>query len=150
MSTLRIACLLAAILSPVPASADAAADEASLRHLKQVDWPRAYHTQDVALLGRILASEFQMVDGDGRWTTRADELAWVAANASAPETFRYEIRRLEIFGGDTAIVAGSGHMQGRDERGVWRTTWQSSNLLIKRDGRWQAIASHVSGVKTER
>jgi hypothetical protein len=39
-----------------------------------VEWPRAYREQDVALLDRILADEFQMIDADGNWSTKAEEI----------------------------------------------------------------------------
>jgi len=45
------------------------------------------------------------------------------------------------------IDAGEGTTRGRDEDGPYLTTCQSSSVLIKRDGRRKAVASHVSGVK---
>jgi ketosteroid isomerase-like protein len=56
-------------------------------------------------------------------------------------------RRLEIFENGTAVVSGTGRMEGEDENGPYKITYQSSNVLIKRQGQWKAIASHVSGVK---
>jgi hypothetical protein len=67
--------LLAAVAA---ASAGAAREseshEAPLRHLKEVLWLKAYAEQDQELLDAILADEFQMVDADGNWTTKAAEL----------------------------------------------------------------------------
>ena len=129
------------------ASAGSPADEAALRELKEVLWPKAYFNQDTKLLDQILAPEFQMVDGDGNWSTKADELVWLARNKPGYDSLVYSIRRLDIFENGTAIAAGTGTIRGSDEKGPYVAEYQSTNVLIKRDGRWQAIASHVSGYK---
>lgn len=135
----------AAVAMTVPVLA--ADDEATLRHLKEVLWPKAYAEQDVALLESILAEEFQMVDADGIWSTRADEIEWVRNNAPSYESLVFEVKRLDVFENGTAIVAGEGTVKGRGENGPTVTKYQSTNVLIKRDGRWRAIASHVSGIR---
>jgi len=131
-------------------SAGGSDDEAALRHLKEVEWPRAYREQDVALLDRILAEEFLRIDAEGSWSSKADELAYIKTHKPGYETFRFDIKRLEIFGKDTAIVAGTGHMTGTDAEGRYAVEYQSTNTLIRRRGIWKAIASHVSGVKRTR
>lgn len=126
-------------------SARQSADEIALREIKQVLWPRAYFTGDPRLLGRILADEFQSVDDEGNWSTRAEELAWVAANKPAYDSLVFTIKRLDIFENGTAVVAGTGAIRGKDEQGAYLVEYQSSNIFIKRGGAWQAVASHVSG-----
>ena len=133
----------------VLAAQDAAAqtdDEQVLRYLKEVAWPRAYKEQDVTLLDQILADEFQMVDAEGVWSTKAEELEYVRHNRPSYDSLRFVITRLDIFENETAIVAGTGVVRGSDEEGPYVMEYQSTNVLIKRSGRWQAIASHVSGI----
>lgn len=126
-------------------------DEAALRHLKEVLWPKAYFEQDTALLDRILADEFQMIDAEGTWTTKAEQLERVRRGKPSYDSLKFVIRRLEVFENGTAIVAGTGVIRGRDEKGPYVMEYQSTNVLIKRGGAWKAVASHVSGVqrKTE-
>lgn len=124
-------------------------DQAALRELKEVLWPKAYREQDTKLLDRILADEFQMIDGAGDWSTKADELAWVANNKPPYDSLTFSIRRLEIFDNGTAIVAGTGTIRGSDKDGSYVAKYQSTNILIKRNGVWKAVASHVSGYKRE-
>jgi hypothetical protein len=100
------------------AGADRKADEAAIRELKETLWPKAYFEQDAALLDRILAPEFLMVDDSGAWSTKAAELAWVAKNKPGYDSLTFYL----------------GH-------------YQSTNVLIKRNGQWRAVASHVSGYK---
>jgi hypothetical protein len=124
-------------------------DKAALRHIKEVDWPTAYREQNPELLNRILANEFQMVDAEGASSSKADELEYVRKNKPSYDSFRFEIKRLDVFENDCAVVGGTGFITQR--RGVAElvTEYQSTNVFIKRDGRWQAIASHVSGVKEQ-
>lgn len=122
------------ILIPVVSTAD---DEQTLRHFKTVLWPQAYRTQDTQLLGRMLHDSFELIDNSGGRSTKADELAYIADNRWDPGSFEYRIERLQIYQGSFAVIAGKGIAS--------RYTYRSSNFLVKEDGRWQAIASHVSG-----
>jgi hypothetical protein len=126
---------------------DKQADETALRQLKEKDWPRSYREQDTALLNKILADEFQMIDNEGNISTKALELDYISKNKPSYDSFYFDIKRLEVFENGTAVVSGTGHINGKNEKGIYNTVYQSSNILIKRDGRWKAIASHVSGVK---
>jgi hypothetical protein len=122
-------------------------DREKLTHLKEVLWPRAYREQDATLLETILADEFQMIDDAGEWSNKKLELDYIRKNKPAYDSFRFEITRLDVFENGTAVVAGTGHIKGRDEKGPYYMQYQSSNILIKRQGSWRAISSHVSGVK---
>lgn len=126
---------------------DIEADKKTLRYMKEVEWPKAYREQNTKLLDRILADEFQMIDNAGEWSNKAKELEYIKANRPSYDSFRFEITRLDVFENGTAIVAGTGHVEGKDKNGKYKMTYQSSNMLIKRNGIWKAIASHVSGIK---
>lgn len=118
-------------------------DSLNLRHLKKVLWPKAYREQDTMLLDRILGDDFQMVDASGNWTTKAQEMDWIKENAAENDSFWYEIKRLDIYENGTAIISGTGYIINDSTK----TIYQSSNILIKRDGLWKAVTSHVSGIK---
>ncbi|MBO0320845.1 nuclear transport factor 2 family protein [Muricauda sp. CAU 1633] len=118
-------------------------DRAALRHLKEVDWPKAYREQDTILLDSILGDDFQMIDADGNWSNKAQELDWIKAHASPHDSFFFEIKRLDILPNGTAMICGTGHIF----KDSTKTIYQSSNVVVKRDGQWKAIASHVSGIQ---
>jgi hypothetical protein len=130
----RILILVALSLAVQSASAD---DYDTLRHFKTVLWPTAYRTQDTELLDRLLHDTFEMIDGDGNRSTKAKELEFIANNKWDPGEFEYRIERLQIYQGRFAVIDGTGVAE--------RYTYKSSNFLIKEDGEWRAIASHVSG-----
>lgn len=122
-------------------------DEKALRHLKQVEWPKAYREQDTVLLERILADEFQMIGSDGEWSNKKEQLRYISTHKPNYESFTFEINRLEIFENNTAIVLGTGTIRRKDKDGMYDLVYQSSNVLIKRGTLWKAIASHTSGDK---
>lgn len=123
---------------------DRATAAEALRRIKCEDWPRAYREQDLVLLDRLLASEFESIDEHGAVADKADELAWLRRNALSLDAFVYTIHRLDVFDNGTAIVSGEGDILDDGSR----TRYRSTNVFLHRDGRWQAIASHVSGVRS--
>jgi ketosteroid isomerase-like protein len=125
-------------------------DEATLRNLKQVEWPKAYREQDTILLDRILADEFQMIDSDGVASNKKDQLDYIKAHKPNYISFQFRIERLDIFENNTAVVSGTGTIRSKDKKGEYDLVYQSSNILVKRNGEWKAISSHTSGDKVVR
>lgn len=128
--------LMLVFLSSPPAFAS---DEERLREIKTNLWPNAYKTQDAELLDSILHGSFEMIDTDGSRSNREKELNYVRNNSWDPGEFRYVIERLSIYEGRFAIIDGTGDAE--------KYTYKSSNVFIKENGEWKAIASHVSGYK---
>ena len=122
------------VLASTGAVAD---DESTLRHLKTVLWPQAYRTQDIELLDRLLHDSFEMIDAQGKRSNKQGELDYIANNRWDPGSFEYRIERLQIYSKVFAVIDGTGVAE--------RYTYKSSNFLIKEQGTWRAIASHVSG-----
>lgn len=116
-----------------------ASDEETLREFKTVLWPQAYRTQDVELLDSMLHDSFVVITDTGEASTKKEELEYIANNKWDPGEFEYRIERLDIYDSRVAVISGKGIAE--------RYSYTSSNVLIKEDGRWQAISSHVSGVR---
>ena len=129
--------LVAGLVLGVSAGCVDSNDEEFLREFKTEMWPRAYRTQDVELLNQMLHESFVVITDTGDISTKQGELDWIAANAWDPGEFEYRIERLDIYDGNTAIISGQGVAE--------EYSYRSSNVLIKEDGRWQAVSSHVSG-----
>lgn len=149
VSLILIGILSASALIAAEPVRDQENDNTRLRELKEVLWPKAYREQDPALLAQILADEFESIDAQGNVSTKAEELDYVRKNKPSYDSFRFVIRRLQIFENRTAVVSGTGYIEtkAKDGKKGSKTEYQSSNVLIERDGRWQAISSHVSGIK---
>ena len=116
-----------------------AGDEEELRNLKTQLWNQAYRNQDVKLLDTILHPSFQMIDASGNRSNKTKELEYIEDNKWNPLNFSYTIERLDIYDDRFAIVDGVGDTD--------TYSYKSSNVLIKEEGRWQAISSHVSGYR---
>lgn len=129
-----VACLMLLTATGVDARADD--DVAALTHLKTVLWPTAYRTQDTELLDRILHDSFEVITAAGDVSTKADELRQLETTPWNPGEFEYRIERLDVYE-DVAVISGTGIATGY--------CYKSSNVLIRDDGQWRAIASHVSG-----
>lgn len=147
VSRMRIALALALSMVAPALAGGSPTDEQELRRIKEELWPRAYREGDAALLDRLLAAEFQMIDPEGGGSDKAGELEFLRTGRWVNRSFRFEIRRLDVFENGTAVVAGRGVVVGPESDPDGGYQYQSSNVLIRRDGRWQAISSHVSGYR---
>lgn len=125
-------------------------DREALKELMTLSWPKAYADQDTALLDQLLHEKFQLVDDQGETFGKKDELTYVKKYGPSYDSFVFEITRLDLFDNGTAVVTGMGTLTGSDADGNYVTTYRSSNVLVKEEGRWQSINNHVSGVKEER
>ncbi|MES2901549.1 MAG: nuclear transport factor 2 family protein [Pseudomonadota bacterium] len=142
-----LAAILLVLLAPLAhAGEPSAADRAALQQLKEVDWPKAYFTQDTKLLDRILGEDFQSIDANGEWSTKPKELEYIRQNKPWYDSLVYKIKRIEVLENGTAIVSGEGTILGKGKDGPATIKYQSSNVLVKRKGSWKAVASHVSGI----
>ena len=111
----------------------------TLRKFKTVLWPQAYRNQDIELLDRMLHDSFVVITDSGEVSTKQDEIEFLRDNDWDPGEFEYRIDRLDIYDSGVAVISGRGFAE--------TYTYSSSNVLIKENGRWQAIGSHVSGVE---
>lgn len=119
--------------------------EQKLIRLK-LDWGKAYVKRDAAMLERIIADEYTVTDENGATTAREAIIADFKNSSAIYDSAVYEDAKVRIYG-DTAIVAGRGTVKGRGKTTAFHTQYFSTNVFVKRDGRWQAVATHISGVK---
>ena len=120
-------------------------DQKFLRELKTSVWPSAYKNADAELLGSILHDNFKLVDANGETVNKAQELAFLKDYVWPHSKFVYHIDSINITAQNTAVVIGNGKASGQNDEGEYCFTYTSSNVLVKQDGQWQAILSHVSG-----
>jgi len=118
-------------------------DEVVLAALQQA-LAQAWISGDRATIDRIIAPDWRSTGPDGRMTDRAGVLADVF------ETRRHRIHRVEIDDvtarvfGDAAVVTGRTHGVGEFEGAAYDVVIRFTDTFVRRDGRWQAVASHAS------
>lgn len=121
------------------------ADAEALRQFKLVDLPRAYKVQDTTTLRSLLHDRYERIGFDGERSNKDEEIARAGRQRPTYDTLWFEIHRLDLFDETTAIVSGTGRVEGRDAQGAYRMSYLSSNVLLKVGGRWLLVNSHVSG-----
>jgi len=129
---------------PAPGATADGADEQALMQIER-DWAVASAAGDVAGLDKLMAAEYAG-NTDGKITPKKESLANVKSGVS--KTTSAEASELKAFvAGDTATVHGlwteQSTLNGKDTSGTYRFI----DSFVKRDGRWQAVATFSTKLK---
>ena len=110
------------------------------------EWNEAYARLDCATLDRIIADDWVCIDGAGLVITKSELLTRVASSPRFLDPYKFDEITLRIFG-EVAILTGrlSGHMQDSD--GSHDIDQRYMRVYVKRNERWQAVATQVTKVK---
>ena len=111
--------------------------EQELRKLER-EWLDA----DVAGIERIEADDFTITYGDGSVRDKAQYVEMAKRGTKDPNVSQWtEDSKVRIYG-DTAIITGRYLYKNREMVSESRYT----DTYIKRNGRWQVVASHLSNI----
>jgi ketosteroid isomerase-like protein len=109
------------------------------------DWGNALLKANVAAWSRYLGDDWVLTYSDGTLVTKPMALADLKEGALRIESFQLDDVKVRVYG-DAAVVTGliteKSKFRDKDTSGVRRFT----DVFVKRDGRWQAVASHESEV----
>ena len=110
------------------------------------EWNEAYPRLDCAALDRIIADDWVCIDGNGLVITKSELLNRVASSAGFLDSYKFDEIALRIFG-EVAIITGrlSGQIQESD--GIHDINQRYMRVYVKRNERWQAVATQVTKVK---
>ena len=143
---LVIVLIVAGLAAPgIAQRGGAAKEEVALAELQQ-KLAKAWLSGDRATVERIIAPDWKYTTPDGRMSDRA------AVFADVFETRRHKIHRVDIdevtarVFGDAAVVTGRTHGAGEFEGSAYDVVIRFTDTFVRRDGRWQAVASHASVV----
>ena len=107
---------------------------------------KAFLDADVAALERVLTSEFTLTLSNGEVSTRADEINELRSGKVHYDVFENYDMLARLYG-DTAVVLGKTRVKGTANGKPFDRVVQFTDTLIKRDGRWQLAAGHVSRIE---
>src|SRR6266851_3064675 len=120
-------------------------------HLLKLDneWNESYPRRDVSALDHIIADDWVCIDGAGLVITKRQLLERVKSSATFFDPYKFDETTLRMFK-DAAIVTGrlSGTRRGND--GAFHLEQRYTRVYVKRNDRWQAVATQVTVVKEER
>ena len=129
---------------PMPGTTRDGAEEQAIVQMERA-LTDAIVKRDIPTLERYLTMEW-MPTNDGQLTSRAQILAEVKSGAYKVETDAIRDLSVYVFGDvavATMILDTKGTYKGADFSGAIRST----DFLVKRDGRWQAVNSQNTTIK---
>jgi ketosteroid isomerase-like protein len=107
------------------------------------DWLQAFFKKDIAFSDRFLADDYMGTDEHGNVKTKAQEIAEIKAGAHLSTSGVQDNIKVRVYG-DAAVVTGRNIMKGLFEAKEYSSPYLWTDTFIKRGGRWQCVASHVS------
>ena len=110
------------------------------------EWNEAYPRRDVAALDRVLADDWVGIDGAGLVIDKGQLLARVESGHAFLDPHEFDEFTLRLFG-QTAIVTGRLSGTGQDDDGTFYLEQRFTRVYVKRNDRWQAVATQVTVVK---
>jgi ketosteroid isomerase-like protein len=108
---------------------------------------KAFLDPDVAALERVLTPDFTLTLSNGEVNTRADEINELRSGRVHYDVFENYDMLARLYGNDTAVVLGKTRVKGTADGKPFDRVVQFTDMLIKRDGRWQLAAGHVSRIE---
>jgi uncharacterized protein (TIGR02246 family) len=113
-------------------------------------WLDAYEKHDVKAMNDIVADDFVITFPDGSMQTKAQIVAMIKAprqpGRPTPK-FHTEDVQTRVYG-DTVILMGRVVTEWqRDGQTQSKAQQRYTDTYVKRNGRWQVVASHLSNVK---
>lgn len=130
------------------AAAFAADPIAEVRALER-EWLDAYEKRDAEAMKRIVADDFTIYFGDGDMQTKADIVAMMERGKGKPApSFTTEDVKARAYGDTVVILTGRVVTQMQRADGTKsRSADRYTDTYVRRDGRWQVVASHLGKVK---
>jgi ketosteroid isomerase-like protein len=126
------------------------ADTADLVRLRKIqqELSAAWMARDRATIERLIAPDWSVTHVAGQRLTRADVfrdmLESDATQIAASTVDEVEIR---VYG-DAAVVTGRTHAAGVQSGAPFDVQLRFTDVFVRRDDRWQAVASHATQIVT--
>jgi ketosteroid isomerase-like protein len=105
---------------------------------------KAWVAMDRAAIEGIIAPDWTVTGTDGRVSTRRDVLRDVfESNVHRIRAVEIDDVRVRVFG-DAAVVTGRTRGRGEYANAPYDVTIRFTDVFVRREGRWHAVASHAS------
>ena len=108
---------------------------------------KAFLDADTGALERVMTPDFTLTLSNGEVNTRADEINELRNGKVHYDVFENFDMLARLYGNDAAVVLGKTRVKGTADGKPFDRVVQFTDTLIKRDGRWQLAAGHVSRIE---
>lgn len=115
----------------------------------EAQWTKAIQSKDTAALELLLASEYTMVDSNGKTFTRAQEIARCGSGDMKLNSFATSGQKVTIYIGG-AVVTGTATVRGKQGKEDISGEYRFVDVLERRKEGWQAVYSQITKVETEK
>ena len=147
---LPLLAVLTILPARLPAQTPTAAPSAAVTEVREAirRYDAALRKGDVAAVGQFFAPEYTFVNARGERLSRADRLANLRTGRTAVDSVSHAPSEEQIrpYGNDvvvyTTLLTLGGRYSGRAQRGQYRALV----VWVRRDGRWQQVASQLTPV----
>ena len=144
---IRLALVVFFLAAPFSAQAQDAASEVQKLERR---WLDAYERLDDKAMDLIVADDFSITFPDGGVQNKAEVMASLKPRAGGTPTttkFLTEGVQARVYG-DTVILTGVVVSEWfRDGKSAGKEAMRYTDTYVKRNGKWQVVASHLSGSK---
>ncbi|HWM92393.1 MAG TPA: nuclear transport factor 2 family protein [Thermoanaerobaculia bacterium] len=123
---------------------EASGDEAAVLQAVR-DACKTYLDGDADRLAEVLTEDFTLTDSSGVVTTRADDIEHARKGTIRYEVFENHDMKVRLHG-DAAVITGRTTVKGQAGGTPFAAEFQFTDTLVRRDGRWRFVASHVSRI----
>jgi ketosteroid isomerase-like protein len=107
------------------------------------DGDRALIAADVDELQRIYADDYIQCDESGKVTTKEDLVRRILSGAIRFLSMKSTGRRVRVFG-DFTVVHGSEEDEVEQDGQLFSVRYLYMDVVVKREGRWQIVASQLA------
>lgn len=108
---------------------------------------KAFLDADPAALERVLTTDFTLTLSNGDVSTRADEINELRSGKVHYDIFENYDMLARLYGDEIAVVLGKTRVKGTADGKPFDRVVQFTDTLVKRGGRWQLAAGHVSRIE---
>jgi len=136
------------VSTATPPAAESAATTSDANVEQQViqvvkDWINAVPKRDTERIGQLLADDFVAILWDGTKRTKAEHLEEIRSGKYTVQSITLDDTQARVLG-DTAVVTYY-QFEKSQTAGVNTSSGSAwTDVLARRDGRWQVIAEHGS------
>ena len=112
------------------------------------EWADAIFRLDTKTIDRLEADEWTIIDPNGKLSTKAEDLNNLRSGKLKFQSFQNEELKVKVHG-KTAIVTGLSTIQGTSEGNDITGHYRFTDVLVKKDGTWRAVATQVTRVSSQ-
>ena len=132
--------------APTAAAQASAEVEQELRTLDE-EWHQAHIRRDADALRKLIPAEATFASG-GALLTGEEYVKDFEEGGTHFESVEVGGFRVRVFG-DAAVTTAVETIKGRSREGAFDEQFRRTGTYVRRDGRWQLVALHVSRVGEE-